>query len=140
MEEEKKPVGKYTPQVMEHFMNPRKCGAMENPSGVGRVGNEVCGDEMWIYIKVENDTIVDVSFETFGCVAAIASSSVTMELIVGKTLAEALKITNDMVVKRLGGLPPNKIHCSVLAEEGIKSAIEDFLTKSGRKIEELLPE
>ncbi len=119
----------YTEKVMEHFMNPRNWGRMENPDGVGKVGNPVCGDVMWIYIKVKDGRIVDVSFETFGCVAAIATTSVVTEMVKGKTIEEALKITNKMVAEALGGLPPVKMHCSLLAEQGIKAAIEDYLKK-----------
>jgi len=126
----------YSQKVLEHFRNPQHFGRMENPDGVGRVGNEVCGDIMFIYIKVEDDIINDISFETFGCVAAIASSSVTTELILGKTLGEAIEITNKAVIERLGGLPLHKVHCSVLAEEGIKAAIVDYLSRNGRSIDE----
>ena len=106
----------YTEQVMDHFMNPRNMGEMENPDGVGTVGNAKCGDIMRIYIKVENDVITDVSFKTFGCGAAIATSSKATELVKGKTIDEALQITNKAVMEALGGLPPVKVHCSVLAE------------------------
>ena len=116
----------YTEQVMDHFMNPRNMGEMENPSGVGTVGNAKCGDIMRIYIKVENDVITDVKFKTFGCGAAIATSSKATELVKGLTLAEAEKITNRMVMESLGGLPPVKIHCSVLAEEALHAAIQDY--------------
>ena len=116
----------YTEQVMDHFMNPRNMGEMEDPSGVGTVGNAKCGDIMRIYIKVENDVITDVKFKTFGCGAAIATSSKATELVKGLTLDEALKITNKMVMDALGGLPPVKIHCSVLAEEALLAAIQDY--------------
>ena len=116
----------YTEQVMDHFMNPRNMGEMENPDGVGTVGNAKCGDIMRIYIKVENDVITDVSFKTFGCGAAIATSSKATELVKGKTLDEALQITNKMVMDSLGGLPPVKVHCSVLAEEALHAAIQDY--------------
>ena len=116
----------YTEQVMDHFMNPRNMGEMENPDGVGTVGNAKCGDIMKIYIKVENDVIVDVKFKTFGCGAAIATSSKATELVKGKTLDEALQITNKMVMDSLGGLPPVKVHCSVLAEEALHAAIQDY--------------
>ncbi len=116
----------YTEQVMDHFMHPRNMGEMEDPSGVGTVGNAKCGDIMRIYIKVENDVIVDVKFKTFGCGAAIATSSKATELVKGLTLDEALKITNKMVMESLGGLPPVKIHCSVLAEEALHAAIQDY--------------
>ncbi len=116
----------YTEQVMDHFMNPRNMGEMQDPSGVGTVGNAKCGDIMRIYIKVENDVITDVKFKTFGCGAAIATSSKATELVKGLTLAEAEKITNKMVMESLGGLPPVKVHCSVLAEEALHAAIQDY--------------
>ena len=116
----------YTEQVMDHFMNPRNMGEMEDASGVGTVGNAKCGDIMRIYIKVENDVITDVKFKTFGCGAAIATSSKATELVKGLTLDEALKITNKMVMDALGGLPPVKVHCSVLAEEALHAAIQDY--------------
>ena len=116
----------YTEQVMDHFMNPRNMGEMEDPSGVGTVGNAKCGDIMRIYIKVEDDVITDVKFKTFGCGAAIATSSKATELVKGKTLDEALTITNKMVMDALGGLPPVKVHCSVLAEEALHAAIQDY--------------
>ena len=116
----------YTEQVMDHFMNPRNMGEMEDASGVGTVGNAKCGDIMRIYIKVENDVITDVKFKTFGCGAAIATSSKATELVKGKTLDEALQITNKQVMDSLGGLPPVKVHCSVLAEEALHAAIQDY--------------
>ena len=116
----------YTEQVMDHFMNPRNMGEMENPDGVGTVGNAKCGDIMRIYIKVEDNVITDVKFKTFGCGAAIATSSKATELVKGKTLEEALQITNKMVMDSLGGLPPVKVHCSVLAEEALHAAIQDY--------------
>ena len=116
----------YTEKVMDHFMNPRNVGEIENADGVGEVGNAKCGDIMKIFIKVEDERIVDVKFKTFGCGAAIASSSVATEMIKGKTIDEALAITNKMVIEALGGLPDVKIHCSVLAEEALRSAIEDY--------------
>ncbi|MGL5051365.1 MAG: Fe-S cluster assembly scaffold protein NifU [Fusobacteriaceae bacterium] len=119
----------YTEKVMEHFMAPKNVGVIESPDGYGKVGNAGCGDIMEIYLKIENETIVDVKFRTFGCASAIASSSVATELVLGKTVEEALKITNKIVVGALGGLPPVKMHCSVLAEEAIKMAIEDYLSK-----------
>ncbi|MBR2699137.1 MAG: Fe-S cluster assembly scaffold protein NifU, partial [Clostridia bacterium] len=112
----------YTEQVMDHFMNPRNMGEMEDPSGVGTVGNAKCGDIMRIYIKVENDVITDVKFKTFGCGAAIATSSKATEIVKGMTLEEAEKVTNRMVMEALGGLPPIKVHCSVLAEEALHAA------------------
>ncbi len=119
----------YTEQVMDHFMNPRNVGEIENPSGVGTVGNAKCGDIMRIFIKVENDVIVDVKFKTFGCGAAIATSSKATEMVMGKTIDEALGITNKMVTDALGGLPPVKYHCSVLAEEALHAAIADYKAK-----------
>lgn len=114
---------------MEHFRNPRNVGDMENPDGIGHVGNPVCGDIMELYIKVERGTITDAKFKTFGCGAAIATSSMVTELVKGKSLKEALKISNKAVAEALGGLPPVKMHCSVLAEEALKSAIDDYLAK-----------
>lgn len=122
----------YTDKVMDHFSNPRNVGEIENADGVGTVGNPACGDIMKIFIKVENDVIVDIKFKTFGCGAAIASSSIATELIKGKTIDEALKVTNKMVVEALGGLPKEKLHCSVLAEEALKTAIEDYKKKQGK--------
>ena len=116
----------YTEQVMDHFMNPRNMGEMEDASGVGTVGNAKCGDIMRIYIKVENDVITDVKFKTFGCGAAIATSSKATEIVKGMTLEEAEKLTNKMVMEALGGLPPVKVHCSVLAEEALHAAIQDY--------------
>ena len=116
----------YTEQVMDHFMNPRNVGEIEDASGVGEVGNAKCGDIMKIFIKVENEVITDVKFKTFGCGAAIATSSKATELVKGKTLDEALQITNKMVMESLGGLPPVKVHCSVLAEEALHAAIQDY--------------
>lgn len=116
----------YTEQVMDHFMNPRNVGEIEDANGVGTVGNAKCGDIMKIYIKVENDVIVDVKFKTFGCGAAIATSSRATEMVKGKTIEEALKVTNKMVAESLGGLPPVKMHCSVLAEEALHAAIQDY--------------
>ncbi|MBQ6373038.1 MAG: Fe-S cluster assembly scaffold protein NifU [Clostridia bacterium] len=116
----------YTEQVMDHFMNPRNMGEMEDASGIGTVGNAKCGDIMRIYIKVENDVITDVRFKTFGCGAAIATSSKATEIVKGMTLEEAEKVTNKMVMEALGGLPPVKVHCSVLAEEALHAAIQDY--------------
>ena len=116
----------YSEKVMDHFQNPRNVGEIENASGVGTVGNAKCGDIMRIFIKVENDIITDVKFKTFGCGAAIATSSKATELVKGLTLAEAEKITNKMVMDSLGGLPPVKVHCSVLAEEALHAAIQDY--------------
>jgi len=114
---------------MDHFMNPRNVGEMEDASGVGTVGNAKCGDIMKIFIKVENDVIVDVKFKTYGCGAAIATSSRATEMVMGKTIDEALKITNKMVTESLGGLPAVKLHCSVLAEEALHAAIADYKQK-----------
>jgi nitrogen fixation NifU-like protein len=125
----------YSEKVMDHFTHPRNVGEIENASGVGQVGNAKCGDIMKMYLKIEDDVIVDVKFKTFGCGAAIATSSMATELIKGKTVAEALKLTNSAVVEALEGLPPVKIHCSVLAEEAIKSALADYYTKIGRPID-----
>ena len=119
----------YNEKVMEVFKNPKNVGEIENADGVGMVGNEVCGDIMQISLKIENDVIVDAKFKTFGCAAAIATSSTATEMIKGKTVEEALKLTNKRVVEILGGLPPQKLHCSVLAEEAIKKAIEDYQSK-----------
>ncbi len=120
----------YSEKVVELFMNPKNVGRIEDADGVGTVGNPVCGDVMKIYLKIEDGRIVDVKFETFGCAAAIATSSMVTEMVKGKTLEEALKVSNKDVVQALGGLPPHKLHCSLLAEEGIKAAIEDYLSKS----------
>ena len=119
----------YSEQVMDHFMNPRNVGEIENASGVGEVGNAKCGDIMKIFIKVENDVIVDVKFKTYGCGAAIATSSKATEMVMGKTIDEALALTNQMVMDALGGLPAAKVHCSVLAEEALQSAIADYKAK-----------
>lgn len=122
----------YTEKVMDHFQNPRNVGEIENPSGVGTVGNAKCGDIMKIYIKVEDGILTDVKFKTFGCAAAIATSSMATELIIGKSIEEALALTNKAVAEALDGLPPVKMHCSVLAEEGIKAAIEDYMAKKDK--------
>ena len=121
----------YTDTVMDHFMNPRNVGEIENPSGVGEVGNANCGDVMKMYLDIENNVIKDVKFETFGCGSAIASSSMATEMIKGKTVEEALAISNKDVVDALGGLPAHKLHCSVLAEEAIKSAVKDYYDRNG---------
>ncbi|MDZ4815454.1 MAG: Fe-S cluster assembly scaffold protein NifU [Verrucomicrobiota bacterium] len=120
----------YNDTVMDHFMNPRNLGDIDNPDGVGEVGAAACGDIMKISLKVKDGKIEDARFKTFGCGSAIASSSMATELIKGKTLAEARALSNDDVVTALGGLPPVKIHCSVLAEEAIKAAIEDYESKN----------
>jgi nitrogen fixation NifU-like protein len=114
---------------MDHFKNPRNVGEMENPDGVGHVGNPVCGDIMELYIKVNDGIIIDARFKTFGCGAAIATSSIVTELVKGKNIKEALKISNKAVAEALDGLPPVKMHCSVLAEEALRSAIEDYLAR-----------
>ena len=121
----------YSEKVMDHFRNPRNVGVIENADGVGEVGNAKCGDIMKIYLKIENDTIADAKFETFGCGSAIASSSMATELIKGKPVSEALTLTNKAVVEALDGLPAHKIHCSVLAEEAIKKALQDYYEKAG---------
>ncbi len=124
--------GPYSEKVMEHFQHPRNVGEITDANGIGNVGNPVCGDIMRLYIKVENDIITDAKFKTFGCGAAIATSSMVTELVKGKTLKEALEVSNRAVVEALGGLPPIKMHCSVLAEDALRSAIKDYLQKSGR--------
>ena len=119
----------YSEKVMEAFKNPKNVGEIENPSGIGTVGNASCGDIMQISLKIENDIIVDAKFKTFGCAAAIATSSTATDMIIGMTVEDALKVTNKKVIECLGGLPSQKIHCSVLAEEAIKKAIEDYQSK-----------
>ena len=121
----------YTDVVIDHFTNPRNMGEIADADGIGEVGNVRCGDVMKIYLKIENGIISDVKFKTFGCAAAIASSSMSTTMIIGKTIPQALKIKNVDVLKALGGLPPVKVHCSVLAEEAIKSAISDYYKKIG---------
>ena len=130
----------YSEKVMDHFTNPRNVGEIENADGVGLVGNAKCGDIMKMYLKIEDDVIVDCKFKTFGCGAAIATSSMATELIKGKTVKEALELTNSAVVEALEGLPPVKVHCSVLAEEAVKSALADYYGKIGRPIDFELPE
>ena len=125
----------YSEKVMDHFTNPRNVGEIENADGVGVVGNAKCGDIMKIYLKIENDVITDCKFKTFGCGAAIATSSMATELIKGHTIDEVLKLTNSVVVEALEGLPPVKVHCSVLAEEAVKTAVADYYTKIGRPID-----
>lgn len=129
----------YSEKVMDHFANPRNVGEIEDADGVGSVGNPVCGDIMKMFIKVNDNVITDVKFKTFGCGAAIATSSMATELIKGKTLDEALKLTNKAVAEALGGLPPVKMHCSVLAEEAVQSAIDDYLKKTTGKGLDLKP-
>jgi len=126
----------YSKKVIEHYTNPRNVGKIENASGIGEVGNPVCGDIMKMFIKVENNIIVDVKFKTFGCGAAIATSSISTEMIKGKTIEEALKLKNTDVVNSLGGLPPTKLHCSVLAEEAIHEAIADYYRICGKLTED----
>jgi len=126
---------RYSEKVMEHFRNPRNVGEIENPDGVGHVGNPVCGDIMELYIKVDKGIITDAKFKTFGCGAAIATSSMVTELVKGKSVEEALEISNKAVAEALGGLPSIKMHCSVLAEEALKSAISDYLVKSKKRKE-----
>ena len=121
----------YSDKVMDHFINPRNVGEIENPDGVGEVGNAKCGDIMKVYLRVENDVITDVKFKTFGCASAIATSSMATQLIKGKPVAEALALTNKAVVEALDGLPPVKMHCSVLAEEAVKAAIKDYYDRQG---------
>jgi len=119
----------YTEKVMDHFRNPRNMGDIKNPDGYGKVGNPVCGDVMAIYIKVKDERIVDIKFKTFGCTAAIATSSVLTEMVKGKTIDEALKITRDDVANELGGLPAIKMHCSNLAAEALQEAVKDYRSK-----------
>ena len=121
----------YSDIVMDHFMHPRNVGEIENPDGVGQVGNAKCGDIMKMYLKIRDNVIQDVKFETFGCGSAIASSSMATEMIKGKTIDQALAVTNRQVVDALGGLPAHKLHCSVLAEESIKSAIKNYYDRNG---------
>jgi nitrogen fixation NifU-like protein len=127
----------YSGKVVEHFTNPRNMGEMEDADAVGKVGNPTCGDLIWIYIKVKDDIITDVKFKTFGCAAAIATSSMVTELTKGKTLKEAYKITRNDVADSLEGLPPIKMHCSNLAADGLHKAIDEYLQKTGRTIEDL---
>ncbi|MEG0320335.1 MAG: Fe-S cluster assembly scaffold protein NifU [Niameybacter sp.] len=127
----------YSEKVMDHFMNPRNVGEIEDASGVGTVGNAKCGDIMKVYLKIEDGLIEDVKFKTFGCGAAVATSSMATELVKGKTIQEALQVTNKAVMEALDGLPPVKVHCSVLAEDAIKAALWDYATKNDIKIEGL---
>jgi nitrogen fixation NifU-like protein len=122
----------YSEKVMDHFMNPRNMGEIEDADGVGTAGNPVCGDTMKITLKIEEGRVIDVRFKTFGCGAAIAASSMVTELVKGKTIEEALQVTNETVAEALDGLPPIKMHCSVLAKEGIRAAIEDYLSRNGQ--------
>ena len=127
----------YSEKVMDHFMNPRNVGVMPDADGVGEVGNAKCGDIMKIFIKVKDNIITDISFQTFGCGAAIATSSMATEMVKGKTIEEAMQITNKAVMEALDGLPPVKVHCSLLAEEAIHAALWDYAEKHGVKIEGL---
>lgn len=121
----------YSEKVMEHFSNPKNVGEIEDANGVGEVGNATCGDIMKMYLKIEGNVITDVKFKTFGCGAAIATSSMATELIKGKTIEDALKLTNKAVVEALDGLPPVKVHCSVLAEQAVRSALADYYRRQG---------
>ena len=121
----------YTEQVMDHFMNPRNMGEIENADGVGEVGNAKCGDIMRIYLKIDNGIITDCKFKTYGCASAIATSSIATEMIKGHSVEEAVALSNKAVVEALGGLPTHKIHCSVLAEQAVKAALYDYYTKQG---------
>lgn len=121
----------YSEKVMDHFANPRNVGEIENADGIGEVGNSRCGDIMRMYLKIDGDRITDVKFKTFGCGAAIATSSMATELIKGKTIEEALQLTNEAVMEALDGLPPVKVHCSVLAEQAVKAALSDYYRKLG---------
>jgi nitrogen fixation NifU-like protein len=129
----------YTEKVMDHFSNPRNMGEIENADGVGTVGNAKCGDIMRIYLKVEDDVIKDVKFKTFGCGAAVATSSMATELVMGKSIQEALQVTNDAVMEALDGLPRAKVHCSLLAEEALHAALWDYAVKHNITIEGLEP-
>ena len=122
----------YSEKVMEHFLNPQNVGVIEDADGVGEVGNAKCGDIMKMYLKIDNEVISDVTFETFGCASAIASSSMATEMIKGKPVAEAMLLTNKAVAEALDGLPPHKMHCSVLAEEAIQSALEDYESRKSK--------
>ena len=124
----------YSEKVMDHFANPRNVGEIPDADGIGKVGNPTCGDVMWIYIKVKDDILVDVKFKTFGCGAAIATSSMITELAKGKTLEEGLKISRGNVAEALDGLPQVKLHCSNLAADGLHAAIKDYLEKTGKKL------
>ena len=130
----------YTEKVMDHFMHPRNVGEIENASGVGTVGNAKCGDIMRIYLDIdENQVVRDAKFKTFGCGAAIATSSMATEMIIGKTVQEALEVTNKAVMEALGGLPPVKVHCSLLAEQAVHAALWDYAKKNNLVIEGLKP-
>lgn len=132
-------MGMYSDKVVEHFTKPKNVGEIKNPSGLGKMGNPVCGDLMWIYIKVdEKDILTDVKFKTFGCAAAIATSSMVTEMAIGKSIQEAYKITRGDVATNLDGLPPVKMHCSNLAADALQRAIEDYIKKEGRSMDELI--
>ena len=122
----------YSEKVMDHFMNPRNVGEIPDASGIGTVGNPICGDVMKMFLKIENNIIVDIKFKTFGCGAAVATSSMVTEMVKGRSIDDALKITNHAVAEALGGLPPIKMHCSVLAEEALRSALKDYYKKQGK--------
>jgi nitrogen fixation NifU-like protein len=124
-------LGPYSDKVMDHFMNPRNMGEMEEPDAVGEVGNPACGDVLKLYLKIKDGIILEAKFKTFGCGAAIATSSMVTEMVKGKTIEEAKKITNQAVAEALDGLPPVKMHCSVLAEEGLEAALSDYEQKRG---------
>lgn len=126
----------YSEKVMEYFSNPRNMGEIENADGIGQVGNPKCGDIMKMYLRIENNVIIDAKFKTFGCGAAIATSSIATEMIIGKTIDEALKVTNKAVAEALDGLPPAKMHCSNLAQEAIEAAINDYKRKNGQVVVE----
>jgi len=128
----------YSEEIIEHFKNPKNIGKIDNADGIGKVGNVICGDVMWFYIKVKDNRIADVKFQTFGCVVAIAVSSILTEMAKGKTLEEAIKMTNKDILKKAGNVPPIKVHCSVLAAEGLHEAIYDYLTKNKVEIPEEL--
>ncbi len=130
----------YNEKVMDHFMNPRNVGEIPDASGVGNVGNPVCGDVMRMYLKIENNVIVDAKFKTFGCGAAISTSSMVTEMVKGKTIEDALKVTNRAVAEALGGLPSVKMHCSVLAEEALRSALKDYYKRLGIEPPFIIPE
>jgi nitrogen fixation NifU-like protein len=126
----------YSEKVMDHFRNPRNMGELKDANGIGEVGNAKCGDIMRMYLKITDDIVEDVKFETFGCGSAVATSSIATEMIKGKSIAEALKLTNKAVVEQLDGLPENKIHCSVLAEQAVKAAIENYQENQKLKVDE----
>lgn len=128
----------YSQKVIEHFTNPRNVGELENPDGLGKVGNPTCGDLMWLYLDInEDDVIQDIKFKTFGCAAAIATSSMVTEMAIGKSIQEAYTLTRKDVAQGLDGLPPVKLHCSNLAADALHAAIEDYMKKKGRSLEEL---